>query len=27
MIAHVLAMKYVLGVPFHRYEQQTAREG
>jgi transposase len=26
-IAHVLAMKYVLGVPFHRYEQQTAREG
>ncbi len=27
MIAHLLAMKYVLGVPFHRYEQQTAREG
>jgi transposase len=27
MIAHVLAMKYVLGVPFHRYEQQCAREG
>jgi transposase len=27
MIAHVLAMKYVLGVPFHRYEQETAREG
>jgi transposase len=27
MIAHVLAMKYVLGVPFHRYEQQTALEG
>jgi hypothetical protein len=27
MIAHVLAMKYVLGVPFHRFEQQTAREG
>jgi hypothetical protein len=27
MIAHVLAMKYVLGVPFHRYEQQIAREG
>jgi transposase len=26
-IAHVLAMKYVLGVPFHRYEQQCAREG
>jgi hypothetical protein len=27
MIAHLLAIKYVLGVPFHRYEQQTAREG
>jgi transposase len=27
MIAHLLTMKYVLGVPFHRYEQQTAREG
>jgi hypothetical protein len=27
MIAHLLAMKYVLGVPFHRYEQQTVREG
>jgi hypothetical protein len=27
MIAHLLAMKYVLGVPFHRYEQQCAREG
>jgi len=27
MIAHVLAIKYVLGVPFHRYEQQCAREG
>jgi transposase/uncharacterized coiled-coil protein SlyX len=27
MIAHLLAMKYVLGVPFHRYEQQTEREG
>ncbi|MGH7436816.1 MAG: IS66 family transposase, partial [Polyangiaceae bacterium] len=27
MIAHLLALKYVLGVPFHRYEQQTAREG
>jgi transposase len=27
MIAHILALKYVLGVPFHRYEQQTAREG
>ena len=27
MIAHVLAIKYVLGVPFYRYEQQCAREG
>ena len=27
MIAHLLAMKYVLGVPFHRYEKQCAREG
>jgi transposase len=27
MIAHLLTMKYVLGVPFHRYEQQCAREG
>jgi hypothetical protein len=27
MIAHLLAIKYVLSVPFHRYEQQTAREG
>jgi hypothetical protein len=27
MIAHILALKYVLGVPFHRYEQQTEREG
>jgi hypothetical protein len=27
MIAHLLAMKYVLGVPFHRYEQRCAREG
>ena len=27
MIAHLLAMKYVLGVPFHRYEQQCTREG
>lgn len=27
MIAHVLAMKYVLGVPFYRYEKQIAREG
>ena len=27
MIAHLLALKYVLGVPFHRYEQQTEREG
>jgi transposase len=27
MIAHVLAIKYVWGVPFYRYEQQCAREG
>lgn len=27
MIAHLLAMKYLLGVPFYRYEQQCAREG
>lgn len=27
MIAHLLAMKYVLGVPFYRYEKQCAREG
>jgi transposase len=27
MIAHVLAIKYVLGVPFYRYEQQCAHEG
>ncbi len=27
MIAHLLTMKYVLGVPFYRYEQQCAREG
>jgi hypothetical protein len=27
MIAHVLAMKYVLGVPFYRFEKQIAREG
>jgi hypothetical protein len=27
MIAHVLAITYVLGVPFYRYEQQCAREG
>jgi len=27
MIAHVLVIKYVLGVPFYRYEQQCAREG
>jgi hypothetical protein len=27
MIARLLAMKYVLGVPFHRYEQHCAREG
>jgi transposase len=27
MIVHVLAIKYVLGVPFYRYEQQCAREG
>ena len=27
MIAHVLAIKYVWGVPFYRYEQQCTREG
>jgi hypothetical protein len=27
MIAHLLTMKYVLGVPFHRYEQRCAIEG
>ncbi|MCU0688020.1 MAG: IS66 family transposase [Polyangiaceae bacterium] len=27
LIAHVLVMKYVLGVPFYRLEQQLAREG
>ncbi len=27
MIAHVLAIKYVLVVPFYRYEQQCAHEG
>jgi transposase len=27
MIAHLLTMKYVLGVPFHRYEQRCATEG
>jgi hypothetical protein len=27
MIAHVLAIKYVWGVPFYRYEHQCAREG
>jgi transposase len=27
MIAHLLSMKYELGVPFYRYEQQCAREG
>jgi hypothetical protein len=27
MIARLLTMKYVLGVPFHRYEQHCAREG
>jgi transposase len=27
MIAHLLTMKYVLGVPFHRYEQRCAAEG
>lgn len=27
MIAHLLMMKYVLGVPFYRYEKQCAREG
>jgi len=26
-IAHILAMKYVLGVPFYRQEKQCAREG
>jgi Transposase IS66 family/IS66 C-terminal element len=27
MIAHLLTMKYVLGVPFYRYEQRCAAEG
>jgi hypothetical protein len=27
MIAHVLAQKYLMGLPFHRLEQQFAREG
>jgi hypothetical protein len=27
MIAHLLAMKYVLGVPFYRYEKYCATEG
>lgn len=27
LIAHVLVMKYLLGVPFYRLEQQLAREG
>lgn len=27
MIAHVITMKYVLGVPFHRYEKHCATEG
>ena len=27
MIAHVLAQKYLMGMPFHRLEQQFAREG
>jgi transposase len=27
MIAHLLTMKYVLGVPFHRYEKHCATEG
>ena len=27
MIAHVLAIKYLLGVPFYRYEKQCALEG
>lgn len=27
LIAHLLAMKYVLGVPFNRFEQPCAREG
>ncbi len=27
MIAHLLAQKYLMGMPFHRLEQQFAREG
>jgi hypothetical protein len=27
MIAHLLAQKYLMGLPFHRLEQQFAREG
>lgn len=27
MIAHLLAQKYLMGLPFHRLEQQCAREG